>query len=143
VAASDAAAACESARSPCASAVPTGDCYLAPSFRGVAIAASTGASSCSIGLSWEAASPYCGSDVRYNVYRSPSSGFAPGSANRIARCVSGTAYTDSVDLVYGTTYHYIVRAEDATTGHGGPCRGGNEEANLVESRVAPDGPLAF
>ena len=27
----------------------------------------------------------------------------------------------------GTSYWYVVRAEDATTGHGGPCRGGNEE----------------
>ena len=40
----------------------------------------------------------------------------------------------------GQTYHYVVRAEDATTGHGGPCVGGNEEANVVAAMASPEGP---
>jgi hypothetical protein len=54
--------------------------------------------------------------------------------------VIGTSYTDAIGLAHATTYHYIVRAEDATSGHGGPCRGGNEESNLAEVATAPFGP---
>jgi subtilase family protein len=142
-AASDASSFCESARSPCASVVTTGDCVLASEFGGVRSAASAGLPSCSIALSWDPAIPYCGTDVRYNVYRGTSSGFTPGPGNRVARCVIGTGYTDSVDLADGVTYYYVVRAEDATVGHGGPCRGGNEDANVAMASAAPDGPTTF
>ncbi len=140
VATSDASAFCESARSPCASVVPTGDCFLDPDFRGITGAASAGAGDCAVNLTWGAAVSRCTSDVRYNVYRSSVSGFTPAAANRIARCIGGTSHSDSLDLAYGTTYHYIVRAEDATSGHGGPCRAGNEEGNSVEADVIPAGP---
>jgi Subtilase family len=138
-AASDAAAACESARSPCASVVPTGDCSLAPTFHGVAGAVSSGAAGCAVHLTWDPASPYCAGDARYNVYRGTAANFVPGPTNRIARCLLGTSFTDGVDLAYGTTYWYVVRAEDASTGHGGPCRGGNEETNTATVVAAPDG----
>lgn len=140
-ASTDPAAHCESARSPCASVVPTGDCLLAPEFGGVVAAASAGASGCSIDLRWEEAAARCVGDVRYNVYRDTTSGFIPSAATRIARCLTGTSYTDAADLVHGVTYYYVVRAEDATTGHGGPCRGGNEETNMVLTAASPDGPL--
>ncbi len=136
---SDAAAACESPRSPCASVIPTGDCVLVPAFRGLETAESAGLAACTVSLAWEPASPYCLGDVRYNVYRGTTSGFVPGPANRIARCVPGTAFIDAVDLVYGATRWYVVRAEDATTSHGGPCRGGNEEQNAIAIAAFPDG----
>jgi hypothetical protein len=136
---SDAAAACESPRSPCGDATPAGDCDLSPFFRGVSGAQSAGQSACGITLDWSAAAPYCGSDVKYNVYRSPTAPFTPGPANRIARCVSAAPFTDSASLANGATYHYIVRSEDATAGHGGPCRGGNEDGNLADRAAAPDG----
>lgn len=139
-AASDAAAACESARSPCSSVVPTGDCVLVPTFQGLKTVKSAGLAACTVDLSWDAASPYCVGDVRYNVYRGTTSGFVPGPANRIARCLPGTSFSDGVDLVFGATRWYVVRAEDATTGHGGPCRGGNEETNAVRLAAAADGP---
>ena len=138
-AASDAAAACESARSPCAFVTPTGDCTLVPSFNGVTTAESAGLSVCAVNLAWDAASPYCVGDVRYNVYRGTTSGFVPGPANRVARCVAGTSFSDAVGLVSGATRWYVVRAEDATTGHGGPCRGGNEEPNAFKVAAYPDG----
>lgn len=122
--------------------MPTGDCFLAPAFGGLGSVLSAGSSSCATLLTWSPASPYCGGDVRYNVYRSLSSGFTPGPANRIARCVIGTTYSDSAALTSGTAYHYAVRAEDATEGHGGPCRGGNEETNSTKRSATPDGPLA-
>ncbi len=143
VAASDASGYCESARSPCASVVPTGDCSLAPSFAGVKAAGSAGSSNCAVNLAWNPAIPYCPGDVRYNVYRGTTSGFVPGSSNRIARCLVGTSFTDAVDLVPGAAKWYVVRAEDASSGHGGPCRGGNEETNLASLAAVPDGPSAI
>ena len=137
---SDSSAACESPRSPCSQVVPTGDCFLAPTFRGISSAASSGLDACSIDLSWSAASSYCPGDVRYNVYRSISPAFVPAPSNRIARCVIGTSYSDSADLASGSTYYYVVHAEDGTTGHGGACHGGNEEGNLTEASATPDGP---
>src|SRR5262249_44973884 len=100
-AASDAAGACESPRSPCSSVVPTGDCTLVPTFHGISSAASAGLSSCTINLSWSSATPYCVGDVRYNVYRGTTSGFTPGPSTRIARCLIGTTFADSVNVPSG------------------------------------------
>ena len=138
-AASDTAAACESPRSGCASVQPTGDCVLVPSFQGVKSAASAGRPACTVDLAWDAGSPYCAGDLRYNVYRGTSGGFVPSAANRIARCLAGTTFSDAVSLVSGSPRWYVVRAEDATTGHGGPCRGGNEEQNAIAIAAAPVG----
>jgi hypothetical protein len=142
-AASDAAAACESPRSACASVVPTGDCTLLPTFHGARSAASAGLAACTVNVSWDPASAACSGQVRYNVYRGTTSTFVPGPANRIARCVSGTSFADSVGLTYGSASWYVVRAEDGTTGHGGPCHGGNEEGNTVAVAAVPDGPAAI
>ena len=139
-AASDAAGACQSPASPCASVVPTGACTLAPSFAGLSTAASAGAPTCTVHLAWDAAAPYCAGDIRYNVYRGTTSGFVPGPTNRIARCVAGTTFDDAVDLVTGGARWYVVRAEDAAPGRGGPCRDGNEEGNTARIMAAPDGP---
>jgi hypothetical protein len=139
-AASDAEAHCESTPSPCETIVPQGDCTLAPDFHGIRAAASSGDDRCSIVLSWDAANSYCSADIRYNIYRSTSPGFIPGPANRVARCIVRNSWADAADLSYGTTFHYIVRAEDASPGHGGPCFDGNEETNLIELSASPDGP---
>ncbi|MGH2688520.1 MAG: S8 family serine peptidase, partial [Actinomycetota bacterium] len=137
---SDAGASCESTPSACAEVVPTGDCFLVPGFGGVRAAASAGSATCGITLSWDPAISACTPDVRYNVYRSTSAGFAPDPSNRIARCLGTTSYTDTAGLTHGTTYYYAVRAEDATTGHGGPCRGGNEDLNVARAFAGPTGP---
>ena len=142
-AASDAAGLCESPPSACVDVVPTGDCTLAPLFSGAAGISSPGAAQCALALSWAPAAPSCGSDVRYNVYRSTDTAFTPGPTNRIARCVPGTSWGDSVDLASGIAYHYVVRSEDATTGHGGPCRGGNEDGNVARLSSVPVGPSSL
>ena len=142
-AASDAAGACESPRSGCASVVPTGSCGLLPQFAGLASATALGQPSCAIQLAWAPGSAYCQGDVRYNVYRGTTSGFSPGPANRVARCVAGTSFVDAVGLTSGTPQWYVVRAEDASPGHGGPCRGGNEEPNTIARPVIPTGPPAL
>jgi hypothetical protein len=138
--ASDAAAACESPRSACGTVVPTGDCTLPPFFRGLVSAASTGQAGCTVRLTWDPGSPYCQGDLRYNVYRGTTPGFVPGPSSRIARCLIGTTYDDAVDLLSGAARYYVVRAEDASSGHGGPCRGGNEDGNAAQRSTAPDGP---
>lgn len=133
--------ACESAKGSCSSAAATGACLLAPSFAGAGSAASAGNTSCGVNVSWNAATANCGTspDLRYNVYRSTTAGFAPSAANRVSTCQSTTSYADS-NVVNGSSYYYVVRAEDisATTG-GGVC-GGVEEANLVERSAQPTGP---
>jgi fibronectin type 3 domain-containing protein len=73
-------------------------------------------------LSWSASTD----DVavtKYDVYRSTTSGFTPGSANRIAQ-PAGTSYTDP-SLAAGT-YYYKVRAEDAA----GNVSGSSNEAQV-------------
>jgi hypothetical protein len=139
-AAADSGGFCESAPSPCSSTLTTGECVLPPVFHGVSSSSSDGTASCSITLGWDAATPRCAGDVVYNVYRSTGPGFSPQPANLIASCVGASSYTDTDNLVHGTEYHYVVRAEDATSGHGGPCRGGNEEMNAAESSTMPYGP---
>ncbi len=131
---------CESPPSPCDAVAPTGECTLLPDFRGVTAAGSAGTSGCGITLDWEAGSARCPGDLVYNVYRSTDPEFTPAAANRIASCVTGTSHTDTANLVHGATYHYMVRGEDSTTDHGGPCRDGNEELNLAKAAAEPFGP---
>jgi len=139
--ASDVGGYCESAPSPCASTVPTGECTLTPEFRGITTSSNEGTANCSITLNWDPGTSRCTGDLVYNVYRSTAPGVTPEPANLIAACLAGTSHTDTDNLVDGAEYHYRVRAEDSTGGHGGPCRGGNEDFNAAESSAAPDGPL--
>jgi hypothetical protein len=63
----------------------------------------------SVSLSWPAATDNVGVD-HYNVYRSTTSGFTPGSGNLVGQSAT-TAYTDA-GLTPGT-YYYAVNAADA------------------------------
>jgi hypothetical protein len=66
--------------------------------------------------------------------------FVPAAANRIATCVLGpSSYVDTDNLQSGTTYYYAVRAEDGSTGNGGPCGDGNEDANVAVVSATPYG----
>jgi hypothetical protein len=104
-------------------------CSTPPTFAGLAsVTPLTGNVTCGLRLSWNPATSNCpnGPTVVYNVYRR--TGADPFSL--LASCVSGTSWDDTSAAV-GTTYDYLVRAEDATTFGGGPCNGGNEDANSV------------
>ena len=131
---------CESSASACASATATGVCNLAPTFAGVATVANSHSSTCGIGLTWAAATLNCGTSIVYNIYRGTSSSFVPGDSTRIVKGYTGLSYSDTAGLVYGTTYYYIVRAEDNTAGGSGP-NGGNEETNTVTKGAGPSGGL--
>ncbi len=105
-----------------------------PTFAGASGVVASG-QGCGATVTWDAAVPACGTGVVYNVYRSTTSGFVPDASNRVATGFSGTSFTDS-GLTAGVTYHWIVRAEDRTTGHAGP-NGGVEDGNTVEVSLTP------
>lgn len=125
-------ASCESAYSNEASATASGACALAPTFAGIQSVDSGGTATCSLNLSWHAATSNCGGSNTYSVYRSTTSGFSPAAGNQIATGLAGTTYSDSGGLVHGTTYYYIVRATDQSNGV--------EDANTVEASGSPTGP---
>ncbi|MFN9730691.1 MAG: hypothetical protein ACK59M_09550 [Pseudomonadota bacterium] len=137
VAAFDDAEACLSQQSTCTNATATGVCTLAPTFAGIGSAQNAGTPTCGINLAWSAGAGNCGasSTLRYNVYKSTEAGFAPAPANRIAQCATATSLADA-DVLSGTRYHYVVRAEDLGAPGTGVC-GGVEEANTIARNAIP------
>lgn len=103
-----------------------------PTFGGLT-SASAIPDTCGLRLEWPAATSNCATapSVVYNVYRSTSSTFTPDAGNRIASCVPDLFYEDTVSVTGGVPYYYVVRAEDSSVGHGGPCNGGFEETNTT------------
>ncbi len=126
---------CESGQSGCVQATATGACTLAPTFAGLTSVANPGGASCSLNLSWTAATPTCAGPAKYNIYRSTSAGFTPSPANRVTTNFSGTSYSDSTPLIGGSTYYYIVRAVDSSNG--------TEETNSVVKSGTPTGPVTL
>ncbi|MEM9556091.1 MAG: PQQ-binding-like beta-propeller repeat protein [Acidobacteriota bacterium] len=124
---------CESTDSNEASATALADCAVPPTFAGLQSVTPFGAAgNCGLRLEWNAGSNQCGSaPVVYNVYRSTTPGFTPGPATLLDSCVTGTSYDDGA-LTPGSSYFYVVRAEDTAPGGGGVCRDGNEESNTTE-----------
>jgi hypothetical protein len=89
----------------------SGSCSAAPS--APTNLAATATSSSAIGLTWTAVTPPTNCTISgYNVYRSTTSGFTPGSGNLIASGVTSTSYTNS-GLAASTTYYYKVEALDS------------------------------
>ncbi len=124
--------ACESADSNEASATALGDCLLPPLFAGLASVSDLGGGQgCGLRLAWNAATAQCEGPVTSAVYRSPTPGFPPGPANRIAACLSGTAWDDTT-MPLDTDLYYLVRAEDGGAAGDGPCNGGNVDTNDAE-----------
>lgn len=114
--------------SSCVEATPTGRCDTLPSFDGLASATGS-ASQCRVTLAWATAASNCPAapTVTYNVYRSTTPGFAPSLGNLIASVAGVTSWNDDT-VANGTTYHYVVRAENASGGGNGP-HAGHEEQN--------------
>ncbi|HVN74825.1 MAG TPA: S8 family serine peptidase [Thermoanaerobaculaceae bacterium] len=127
---------CESGKSNEASATANGICTLPPAFAGLASVTTPTTTTCTLNLSWTAATPQCSgsSSVTYAVYRSTTTGFAPSASNRIALGLTGTTYADTNGLASGTTYYYVVRATDTSNGV--------EETNTVQRSGSPLGALA-
>jgi hypothetical protein len=118
-----------------AGAEATGACLLAPVFAGVTGVSNPGEALCALDLTWLAGTSQCSGTLVYSVFRSTTSGFAPGPLNRIAGGVVGTSYHDANHLNYGQRYHYIVRATDT---------GNNvSEDNVVEASAKPTGVITI
>lgn len=122
---------CASPFSDCAEATATGACTSPPVFAGALSATTPGASTCTLDVTWAAATPVCTGPVRYDVYRSTSASFAPGPSTLVAAQLTGTSYQDTTDLASGVTHYYIVRAEDLSNGV--------QDANLLTVAGAPYG----
>jgi len=102
-----------------------------PSFTGIQSVTNPGEATCSLDLTWSAATSYCGGPLVYRIYRSTSTPVVPGPSTLIATVAApAVTYRDQADLVNGTPYYYLVRAED----------NGVEDSNVVEHSDAPDGP---
>ncbi|MEK7832775.1 MAG: exo-alpha-sialidase [Acidobacteriota bacterium] len=131
----DATGNCESAQSTCGSATATGACTLPPTFAGLTSVTNPALATCTLNLSWSAATANCGGPITYTVYRSTSSGFTPGVGNQIATGLGGTSYTDSGALMNGISYYYVVRATDAANS--------TADTNTVEKSGAATGPVSL
>jgi len=122
---------CESANSPESSATATGVCTLPPTFAGIQSVVNPQTATCVLQLSWDPAVSHCGGVITYNIYRDTTAGFTPGPANLLAASpVSGTIHTDQDNLITGTRYYYVVRAQDSES---------SEEGNTVELSGVPTG----
>jgi hypothetical protein len=126
---------CDSGNSGEASAATTGTCYVGPAFAGLASAANAASSTCTLVLSWPAATTRCGGAVTYRVYRNATAPFAPSPANLIASGLNGTSYADHDALASGGSYAYIVRAVDG--GNGG------DDGNFAAVTGSPTGPISI
>ncbi len=104
-----------------------------PTFGGLSTVAAMPGDICGLRLDWSAASSNCsnGPTIVYNVYRSTSAGFTPDAGTLHDSCVADLYYEDHT-IVGGTTYYYVVRAEDSSLGHDGPCGNGFEDTNTTE-----------
>lgn len=126
--------------SACTDFTSTTACTLFPAFDAgsLSINAVPGGS-CGATLNWSTAQATCplASGVRYNLYRSTDPFFTPNAASRIATNLTSTSYTDT-EVGSLVTYYYAVRAEDDTTGNGGP-NGGNEVPDSVRRSFTPTG----
>lgn len=127
--------ACESGNSNEASATATGACSVPPTFAGLASVTAPSNATCTLTLSWAAATAPCGGAVTYSVYRSTTNGFIPALANRIATGVAALAYTDTAGLASGATFYYIVRATDSGNGQ--------EDTNTVQKNGSPQGTITY
>lgn len=124
---------CDSGNSAEASTATTGNCFVGPSFAGVASATNAATDTCTVSLSWTPAATRCGGGVTYRVYRSTTAPFAPSPSNLIASGLTGTSYADHGGLTYPGSYAYIVRAVDIGNGA--------DDGNFSAITVSPSGPI--
>jgi hypothetical protein len=104
----------------------------APFFDGVKQVVNPQTSECSLDVQWDPATTVCDGPVRYFVFRDSEAPVEPTEENLLAAGVLGSGYTDAAGLASGDVYHYLVRAQDGTTG--------KFDQNLVEASAFPDGP---
>ncbi len=120
-------------------AAACGGCGGVPSFGGVTALADQNpcAAGGGVTVTWDAAASWgTGATGTYSVYRDVVPNFTPAAGNRIATGVAATTYADAA-AVDGTTYYYLVRAENDQACGGGPANGGAVDTNTVYRSITP------
>jgi len=103
-----------------------------PTFGGVGSVTNPQGTTCGLDVAWSPASTLCAGPLRYFVYRDTTTPVQPVASNLVAAGVPGTSFHDTSELVNGTTYNYLVRAQDFSTGQ--------TDTNTVVKSAFPDGP---
>lgn len=124
---------CESLASDCASTSTTGACNAPPAFAGIGSVENPGSAACRLDVEWSAATPNCGPEATYAVYRGTTADFVPAPENRVANGLAATSWSDS-DVESGVESFYVVRATDSGSG--------TEDQNSVVASEAPSGPIS-
>jgi hypothetical protein len=117
-----------------------GSCSAVPSVPGTP--SGTGTSSSAISVTWGASTAGSGCTVSYNVFRSTTSGFTPGSGNQIASGLSTASYGDT-GLAASTTYYYKVEAADGDGSSAASAQGSGTTTGGPSCSAAPSAPTGL
>jgi len=104
----------------------------APFFDGATSVTNSHTAVCGLDVAWDPGTTVCSGPVRYFVYRDTASPVATTPGNLVAAGIAGSGFTDAAELASGATYHYLVQAQDASTGQ--------FDGNTVEVSGFADGP---
>jgi fibronectin type 3 domain-containing protein len=117
-----------------------GNCTAVPSAPGAPSGAGT--SSSAISVTWGASTAGSSCTVSYNLFRSTTSGFAPGSTNQIASGLTSTSYADS-GLATATTYYYLVEAADGDGSSASSAQGSGTTTGTGTCGAVPSAPTGL
>jgi fibronectin type 3 domain-containing protein len=117
-----------------------GGCTAVPSVPGKP--SGTGTSSSTIGVTWGASTAESPCTVSYNLYRSTTSGFTPGSSNQIASGLTSASYADS-GLATATTYYYVVEAADGDGSSAASTQGSGTTTGTGTCSAVPSAPVGL
>jgi hypothetical protein len=117
-----------------------GSCTAAPTVPGTP--SGTGTSSSAISVTWGASTAGSGCTVSYNLFRSTTSGFTPGSTNQIASGLTSASFADS-GLTASTTYYYKVEAADGYGSSAASAQGSGTTLAGTSCSAVPSAPTGL
>jgi len=93
-------------------------------------------------VTWGASTAGSSCTVSYNLYRSTTSGFTPGSSNQIASGLTSASYSDS-GLATATTYYYVVEAADGDGSSAASAQGNGTTTGTASCSAVPSAPTGL
>ena len=118
----------------------SGGCTAVPTVPGMP--SGTGTSSSTISVTWGASTAGSSCTVSYNLYRSATSGFTPGSTNQIASGLTSASYADT-GLATATTYYYVVEAADGDGSSAASAQGSGTTTGTGTCGAVPAAPTGL
>jgi fibronectin type 3 domain-containing protein len=118
----------------------SGGCTVVPSVPGNP--SGTGTSSSAISVTWGASTAGSSCTVSYNLFRSMTAGFTPGSSNQIASGLTSASYADS-GLAAATTYYYVVEAADGDGSSAASVQGSGATTGTATCSAVPAAPAGL